>query len=67
MPKFLNILRVIHLEDFFMFIGICYSTLLNVLINKFTTGYSEEKVPRTLVVLKMAIQFREKKNSVHDL
>ena len=28
------------------------------LINKFTTG---EKVPRTLVVLKMAIQFREKK------
>ena len=31
------------------------------LINKFTTGYSGEKVPRTLVVLKMAIQFREKK------
>ena len=28
------------------------------LINKFTTG---EKVPMTLVVLKMAIQFREKK------
>ena len=35
--------------------------LLNVLINKFTTGYSGEKVPRTLVVLLMAIQFRERK------
>ena len=44
-----------------MLICICYSTLLNVLINKFTIGYSGEKVPRTLVVLKMAIQFREKK------
>ena len=35
------------------------------LINKFTTGFSEEKVPKTQVVLKMAIQLR-KKNGVHD-
>ena len=31
------------------------------LINKFTTGFSEEKLSRTPVVLKMAIQFRIKK------
>jgi len=31
------------------------------LINKFTTGFSEEKLPRTPVVLKMAIHFRIKK------
>ena len=36
-------------------------TSLNMLINKFTTGFSGEKVPRTPVVLKMAIQFRKKK------
>ena len=30
-------------------------------INKFTTGFSGEKVSRTPVVLKMAFQFREKK------
>ena len=48
----------VALEYFFMLICIRYITLLNVLINKFTTG---EKVPMTLVVLKMAIQFREKK------
>ena len=29
-------------------------------INKFTTDFSGGKVPRTLVVLKMAIQFRKK-------
>ena len=40
---------------------IYYMALLYVLINKFTTGYSEEKVPRTPVLLKIAIQFREKK------
>ena len=34
------------------------------LINKFTTGFSGEKVPRTLVVLKMAIQFRKKRNGM---
>ena len=51
----------VGLEHFFMLICIRYITLLNVLINKFTTGYSGEKVPRTLVVLEMAIQFREKK------
>ena len=44
-----------------MLICFYYITLFNVLINKFTLGYSGEKVPRTLVVLKMAIQFREKK------
>ena len=40
---------------------ICYVTLLYMLINKFTTGFSGDKVPRTLVVLKMEIQFRKKK------
>ena len=39
---------------------ICYVTLLYMLINKFTTGFSGDKVPRTLVVLKMEIQFRKK-------
>ena len=39
----------------------CYITLLYMLINKFTTGFSGDKVPRTLVVLKMEIQFRKKK------
>ena len=38
----------------------CYITLLYMLINKFTTGFSGDKVPRTLVVLKMEIQFRKK-------
>ena len=42
-------------------ICICYITLLYMLINKFTTGFSGEKVPKTPVVLKMAIQFRTKK------
>ena len=42
-------------------ICICYITLLYMLINKFTTGFSEEKLPRKPVVLKMAIQFRMKK------
>ena len=42
-------------------ICICYITLLYMLINKFTTGFSGDKVPRTLVVLKMEIQFRKKK------
>ena len=34
-----------------------YMALLYELINKFTTGYSEEKGSRTPVVLNMAIQF----------
>ena len=43
-------------------ICICYITLLYMLINKFTTAFSGEKVPRTPVVLTiMAIQFRKKK------
>ena len=42
-------------------ICICYITLLYVLKNKFTAGFSGEKVPGTPVVLKMAIQFKEKK------
>ena len=48
-------------------ICICYITLLYMLIKKITAGFSGEKVPRTPVVLKMAIyiQFR-KKNGVHD-
>ena len=37
-----------------------YMALLYELINKFTTGYSEEKGPRTPVVLNMAIQFWKK-------
>ena len=43
-------------------IGICYITviMLYMHINKFTTDFSGEKVPRTLVVLKKAIQFRKK-------
>ena len=44
-------------------ICICYITLLNMLISKFTT--CGEKVPRTPVVLKKAIQFR-KNNGAHD-
>ena len=42
-------------------ICICYITLLYLLINKFTTGFAGEKVSRKPVVLKMEIQFREKK------
>ena len=34
-----------------MLICFYYITLLNVLINKFSIGYSGEKVPGTLVVL----------------
>ena len=35
--------------------------IAEMLINKFTTGFCGEKVPRTPIVLKMAIQFRKKK------
>ena len=50
----------------------CFATTLLfvfvMLRNKFTTGFSEDKVPRTPVVLKMAIQFRNKKwNQSSDL
>ena len=41
----------VGLEHYSYLFCICYITLLNVLINKFTTGYAGEKVPRTLVVL----------------
>ena len=46
-------------------ISICYITLLNLLKNKFTTCFSGEKVLKTPVLLKTAIQFR-KRNGVHD-